>query len=90
MTSRVLMYSWGSPTYGCLGYDTNDSVVATPRLITCLAEADIGDDIVVERFGCAQLSSYCVLRNRPFYHLSDADLQDDKIELLRALEVLSS
>jgi len=89
--TRRVCFSWGRTDFGQLGHGEDvipvgeDDVILRPKEIAFFGRYE--EDFTVREFGGNGESSFCVVE-KPFFHLKDPILQDDKLELCKLLDII--
>jgi len=87
LNGERICYSWGLRSMGMLGDGEgvdNQNCCRRPREIQFFRR--LVDDFTVVKLAAGCDTSFCIFKKRAF-HLNDVALQNDKLELLRELEI---
>jgi len=85
---RRMCFAWGSPKFGRLGLglDEDQAPVLYPQEI--LAVNILDEELTVISIGVGVQSSFCLVGKVVSYHLDSLPMQDEKLELMKAISVL--
>jgi len=86
--AQKICYSWGETILGRLGHGMDHADVdCVNEPLEIFFFKDLEDDCTIVDIGVGGCSSHCLVE-KTYSHLNDVFLQDDKIELLKALDII--